>query len=601
MKRRNVIILIILMVIGFAAIANQLIINGKASIGINSKDFDIYFSEALLDDNDISAQAISTDRKKIKFSTKILSLINDETTLDFEVTNDSRQFDATVTMSCKLSEEAKEYVNMVDSMIDQEIKAKTKEKGYITIALIKPITNDELEIGVDCDLLINAKERDKAGEEVQIDGKPDTYYNVGVTADTGGSVSENIEVSYGGTNTFTVTPSTGYYLSDIDCSSGYTASGYLTGVNYKGTQKVTVKNNDYDGAGSCNVSFSDKTNFDVIVSAGSGGSTSGNTSVDFGKSSTFTVYPNIGYYLSDITCSSGYTVSDYLTGEYATSSQKVTVKNNHTSSDGYCNVTFAPKKYNIIIVYGIGGTTSDNMLSIPYGGEAKFTVTPNTGYYLSSISCGVGYTTSGYSTGSSYTSKQTVTVKNNNWDGNLSCTVSFAVKNYSVSVSVGTGGSVSGIISGSLSVDYNSSNTFTVSANTGYYLSSISCGAGYSASGFTTGTNSSSSQTVTIKNNSYDGNGSCSISFSKKSYTLSASASPSLGGSVSGSSVSYGGSVTLYVSASSGYYLSSVYCSTGYSASGYTTGSYASSFQSVTVKNNNWDGTGSCTFYFTKK
>ena len=58
-------------------------------------------------------------------------------------------------------------------------------------------------------------------------------------------------------------------------------------------------------------------------------------------------------------------------------------------------------------------SSSVNSLTIPYGGSATVTVTPSSGYYLSSVSCPSGYTCSGYSTGISYTGQQTVTITNN--------------------------------------------------------------------------------------------------------------------------------------------------------------------------------------------
>ena len=59
-------------------------------------------------------------------------------------------------------------------------------------------------------------------------------------------------------------------------------------------------------------------------------------------------------------------------------------------------------------------TTSADKLNIPYGGSKTVTVTPNSGYYLSSVTCPTGYTCSGYNTGASATGTQTVTITNDN-------------------------------------------------------------------------------------------------------------------------------------------------------------------------------------------
>ncbi|MBQ3263872.1 hypothetical protein IJH06_02070 [Candidatus Saccharibacteria bacterium] len=58
-------------------------------------------------------------------------------------------------------------------------------------------------------------------------------------------------------------------------------------------------------------------------------------------------------------------------------------------------------------------SSSVSSLTIPYGGSATVTVTPDSNYYLSDVSCPSGYTCSGYNTGTSYTSVQTVTITNN--------------------------------------------------------------------------------------------------------------------------------------------------------------------------------------------
>ena len=59
-------------------------------------------------------------------------------------------------------------------------------------------------------------------------------------------------------------------------------------------------------------------------------------------------------------------------------------------------------------------SSSVSSLTISYGGSATVTVTPDSNYYLSDVSCPSGYTCSGYNTGTSYASAQTVTITNNN-------------------------------------------------------------------------------------------------------------------------------------------------------------------------------------------
>ena len=67
-----------------------------------------------------------------------------------------------------------------------------------------------------------------------------------------------------------------------------------------------------------------------------------------------------------------------------------------------------------VTVTGTNTSVGASSLSIPYGGSKTVTVTPNSGYYLSAVSCPSGYTCTGYSTGSTQTGTQTITITNNN-------------------------------------------------------------------------------------------------------------------------------------------------------------------------------------------
>ena len=80
--------------------------------------------------------------------------------------------------------------------------------------------------------------------------------------------------------------------------------------------------------------------------------------------------------------------------------------------------------YSVEITSSEGGTVDTNLLSIDYGSSNTMTVTPNTGYYLSSISCTNGYTTNA-KVGMSQTGVQTITISNNNQDSTSTCTVTF--------------------------------------------------------------------------------------------------------------------------------------------------------------------------------
>ena len=102
-KRRNALILVILLMsIGFAAVSTTLIIKGNAKISENIDDFDVYFSKAILDNVDKSGEFIDDTNKTITFTTSDLSAVGDTSTLTYEVTNASKKYDAIVQVNLSL-------------------------------------------------------------------------------------------------------------------------------------------------------------------------------------------------------------------------------------------------------------------------------------------------------------------------------------------------------------------------------------------------------------------------------------------------------------------------------------------------------------------
>ena len=136
MKKRILIVLLIMLTIGFAAVSTTLVINGTAIFGVNSEDFDVYFSYASLDEEDKSDTIISPDGKTITFETKELQNVSDATILEYKVTNSSSQYDANVKINCVGADH--ESLKVTSNGVSEIIKAKETETGNITIELVKP-------------------------------------------------------------------------------------------------------------------------------------------------------------------------------------------------------------------------------------------------------------------------------------------------------------------------------------------------------------------------------------------------------------------------------------------------------------------------------
>ncbi len=168
MKKTNtigIIVLVLLLAVGFAAVATNLIINGQATIGVNQEDFNVYFSKAVAEEG--GTAAISGDKKTITYSTKTLRAINDEAVLEYTVTNDSANYDANVEVTWS----AVDIISGVDYSTYYTVTrtgftlgtatvvpGKSSVDGTIVIALVKPVLED-VEITFTMTFTANATER----------------------------------------------------------------------------------------------------------------------------------------------------------------------------------------------------------------------------------------------------------------------------------------------------------------------------------------------------------------------------------------------------------------------------------------------------------
>ena len=103
MKRKSAIIVaILIMCVGFAAISTTLIINGSTKVSENTDDFSVIFTAATLDGADVYASVIDDTKKIINFNTKDLKNVGDTSVLKYEVTNNSANYDAEVSVNCRV-------------------------------------------------------------------------------------------------------------------------------------------------------------------------------------------------------------------------------------------------------------------------------------------------------------------------------------------------------------------------------------------------------------------------------------------------------------------------------------------------------------------
>ena len=166
MKRKSAIIIaIIIMCVGFAAISTTLIINGSTKVGENPDDFSVIFTEASLDGTDVYANVISEDKKTITFETNDLKTLNQTSVLNYEVTNNSSNYDAEVQVNCKVKENTTAKYTSIKNELEGNatvIKAKETLNGTLIVTLDKTATEEVREEYV-CELTFNAVERNVLG------------------------------------------------------------------------------------------------------------------------------------------------------------------------------------------------------------------------------------------------------------------------------------------------------------------------------------------------------------------------------------------------------------------------------------------------------
>ena len=219
MKRKSIIaVTILLLAIGFAAISTTLIINGSAKIGENTEDFSVIFTKATLDGTDVYANVISQDKKTITFETNDLKTLNQTSVLNYEVTNNSANYDAEVQVNCKTKENTTAKYTSIKNELENNatvIKAKEKLNGTLTVTLNKVATEEVREEYV-CTLTLNAVERDTIGVE------PTLYDLIKSKADTTTVIDYKVRSGVSGKNgIYTPTATDGnvpvyYYRGDAD-------------------------------------------------------------------------------------------------------------------------------------------------------------------------------------------------------------------------------------------------------------------------------------------------------------------------------------------------------------------------------------------------
>ena len=190
-------------------------------------------------------------------------------------------------------------------------------------------------------------------------------HTISASAGANGAISPSgsTSVAHGGSQSYTITPATGYRIayvvvngSSVGAVSNYTFS------NVTANQSISA-------------SFT-RLSYTISASAGANGaiSPSGSTSVAHGGSQSYTITPATGYRIADVRVngSSVGAVSNY-TFSNVTANQSI-------------SASFAQNSYTVSVVAGENGTVSPSgTTSVMHGAGQTFTITADDGYRIDDV------------------------------------------------------------------------------------------------------------------------------------------------------------------------------------------------------------------------
>ena len=168
MKKRNVIILVVMLIVGFASVTSTLVINGNLNIGYN-EDFSSSVVYTRAETEDGTAE-INQNEKNITFETKKLENVSETATLEFDVTNKSRNYNASVTINCGLKENFEsfsEYLNIETDIVSPfKLESSETKTGRLVVTLKKAYDKAlETTAEIECKLVATPEERETLGDE----------------------------------------------------------------------------------------------------------------------------------------------------------------------------------------------------------------------------------------------------------------------------------------------------------------------------------------------------------------------------------------------------------------------------------------------------
>ncbi len=196
-------------------------------------------------------------------------------------------------------------------------------------------------------------------------------FTIAVTQSANGQISPGTStVNYGSRQAFTITPNLGYHIASltVDGSSVAVASSY-TFSNVQAAHAISAN-------------FAINTYTITVTQTTNGVINPSTSTVNYGDTPSFTITPNPGYHIATIIANDASVTVTSPSGQ--------TYQFSAISVGGSLTATFAINKYAITVTQASNGQITPGTTSVNYGGSQIFTITPNSGYYIASITTDSG-------------------------------------------------------------------------------------------------------------------------------------------------------------------------------------------------------------------
>ena len=282
------------------------------------------------------------------------------------------------------------------------------------------------------------------------------HYDIVSTTTANGTIAPLGTTTYthGDNATYTITPNACYYISEILVDGAPIAIDDITGTTYTFTNIVAPHTID--------VAF-DIYQYNMTYTHNVGGIVTPvavPTVVNCGTDYTYSVTANTGYHIESVTL-------DGVTTVYGNNNDiHVDVNVNGVSHDTHLDVVFAINTYTIDVTTIGNGTTTPSDTVVDYGTTITYNVNADHGYHITDV------LVDGVSVGIFGNREDTAFVYTfTNVSDDHTLVAQFEISQYTITATAGANGTI--MMPGVTTVNYNEDVLYTISANVGYHINTI--------------------------------------------------------------------------------------------------------------------------------